>query len=321
MSADPSQFEEPIVRIRRQIEELTASGDSSGETEPAREAEIAELRQKLTKVSNEIYSNLSPWQKTLVARHPQRPYTLDFIAAMIDEFSEIHGDRKFGDDAAVVAGFGRFKGHAVCVVGHQKGRNTKEKVLRNFGQPRPEGFRKALRVMQLAQKFRLPILSFIDTQGAYPGMGAEERGQAEAIAVNLREMAALQVPVIISVIGEGGSGGALALGVGDRVLMLEHAVYSVISPEGCAAILWKNSAAAPEAAQAMKITAQDLKRLNIIDEIVPEPAGGAHADPAAAAELLAPYIDRAVKDLIKLKPAQLVEERYRKFRRMGVYEK
>jgi acetyl-CoA carboxylase carboxyl transferase subunit alpha len=321
MSADPSQFEEPIVRIRRQIEELTASGDSSGETEPAREAEIAELRQKLTKVSNEIYSNLSPWQKTLVARHPQRPYTLDFIAALIEEWSEIHGDRKFGDDAAVVAGFGRFRGHAVCVVGHQKGRNTKEKVIRNFGQPRPEGFRKALRVMQLAEKFRLPILSFIDTQGAYPGVGAEERGQAEAIAVNLREMAALQVPVIISVIGEGGSGGALALGVGDRVLMLEHAVYSVISPEGCAAILWKNSAAAPEAAQAMKITAVDLKKLNVIDEIVPEPAGGAHADPTAAAELLAPYIDRAVKDLIKLKPAQLVEERYRKFRRMGVYEK
>ena len=320
MSADPSQFEEPIARIRRRIEELSAM-DSSVETEPAREAEIADLRQKLTKVSNEIYSNLSPWQKTLVARHPQRPYTLDFIAAMIEEWSEIHGDRKFGDDAAVVTGFGRFKGTAVCVVGHQKGRNTKEKVLRNFGQPRPEGFRKALRVMKLAEKFKLPILSFIDTQGAYPGVGAEERGQAEAIAVNLREMAAMRVPVIISVIGEGGSGGALALGVGDRVLMLEHAVYSVISPEGCAAILWKNSAAAPEAASAMKITAQDLKRLNVIDEIVPEPSGGAHADPTAAADLLAPYIERALKDLSKLKPAQLMDERYKKFRRMGVFEK
>jgi acetyl-CoA carboxylase carboxyl transferase subunit alpha len=320
MSADPSQFEEPIVKIRRRIEELTAM-DSSGETEPARDAEVADLRQKLTKVSNEIYSNLSPWQKTLVARHPQRPYTLDFIAAMVEDWSEIHGDRKFGDDAAVVAGFGRFKGTAVCVVGHQKGRNTKEKVIRNFGQPRPEGFRKALRVMKLAEKFKLPVLSFIDTQGAYPGVGAEERGQAEAIAVNLREMAALQVPVIISVIGEGGSGGALALGVGDRVLMLEHAVYSVISPEGCAAILWKNSSAAPEAASAMKITAQDLKRLNIIDEIVPEPVGGAHADATAAAELLSPYIDRALKELTKLKPAQLVDERYRKFRRMGVFEK
>lgn len=320
MSADPSQFEEPIARIRRRIEELS-SIDSTGEAEPAREAEIAELRQKLTKVSDEIYSNLSPWQKTLVARHPQRPYTLDVIASLIDEWTEIHGDRNFADDAAIVAGFGRFKGHAVCVVGHQKGRNTKEKVLRNFGQPKPEGFRKALRVMRLAEKFKLPVLSFIDTQGAYPGVGAEERGQAEAIAVNLREMAALKVPVIVTVIGEGGSGGALGLGVGDRVFMLEHAVYSVISPEGCAAILWKSSAAAPEAAAAMKITAQDLKKLNIIDEIVPEPSGGAHADPTAAAELLAPYLEKALRELMKLKPAQLVDERYKKFRRMGVFEK
>jgi acetyl-CoA carboxylase carboxyl transferase subunit alpha len=320
MSADPSQFEEPIVRIRRRIEELTAL-DSSGEVEASREAEIAELRAKLTKVSNEIYSNLSPWQKTLVARHPQRPYTLDFIASLIEEWSEIHGDRNFGDDPAIVAGFGRFRGQACCVIGHQKGRNTKEKVVRNFGQPRPEGFRKALRVMKLAEKFKLPIFTFIDTQGAYPGVGAEERGQAEAIAVNLREMAALEVPVIVTVIGEGGSGGALALGVGDRVLMLEHSVYSVISPEGCAAILWKNSAAAPEAASAMKITAQDLKKLNIIDEIVPEPVGGAHADSTAAAEMLAPYLERAMKETMKLKPPQLIEERYRKFRKMGVFEK
>ncbi|HEX6087711.1 MAG TPA: acetyl-CoA carboxylase carboxyltransferase subunit alpha [Thermoanaerobaculia bacterium] len=320
MSADPTQFEEPINTIRRRIEELS-SLDSPEETAPAREAEIAELRQKLTKVSNEIYSNLTPWQKTLVARHPQRPYTLDFIAAMIEDWSEIHGDRKFADDPAIVAGFGRFRGMPVCVVGHQKGRNTKEKVLRNFGQPKPEGFRKALRVMKLAEKFHLPILSFVDTQGAYPGVGAEERGQAEAIAVNLREMAALEVPVIVTVIGEGGSGGALALGVGDRVLMLEHSVYSVISPEGCAAILWKNASAAPEAASAMKITAQDLKRLNIIDDIVPEPAGGAHADPAAAAELLAPVLERAVRELMKLKPPQLLDERYKKFRKMGVFEK
>ena len=277
MSADPTQFDEPILQIRRRIEELSAM-----EAEPARLDEIAELRQKLTKVSSEIYSNLSPWQKTLVARHPQRPYTLDYIGMLFEDFGEVHGDRKFADDAAVVAGFARFRGQPCCVVGHQKGRNTKEKVLRNFGQPRPEGFRKALRVMKLAEKFKLPILSFIDTQGAYPGLGAEERGQAEAIAMNLREMAALEVPVVITVIGEGGSGGALALGVGDRVLMLEHAVYSVISPEGCAAILWKNSAAAPDAAAAMKITAQDLKRLGIIDEIIPEPLGGAHSDPAAA---------------------------------------
>ena len=290
------------------------------EDEPARQAEIAELQKKLTKVSADIYAGLTPWQKTLVARNGQRPYTLDFISFLFEEFTEIHGDRKFGDDAAVVAGFGRFRGVACAVVGHQKGRNTKEKVLRNFGQPRPEGFRKALRVMKMAEKFKLPVFSFIDTQGAYPGVGAEERGQAEAIAVNLREMAAMTIPIIVSVIGEGGSGGALALGVGDRVLMLEHAVYSVISPEGCAAILWKNSSAAPEAAAAMKITAQDLKRLNIIDEIVPEPNGGAHADPAGAAELLGPYLEKALKDLQKIKPTLLPEERYKKFRRMGVFE-
>ncbi|MGZ7039316.1 MAG: acetyl-CoA carboxylase carboxyltransferase subunit alpha [Thermoanaerobaculia bacterium] len=316
MNGDATQFEEPILKIRRQIDELTAM-----EAEPARQAEIAELRLKLTKVSREIYSNLTPWQKTLVARHPQRPYTLDFVAALFEDFVEIHGDRNFGDDAAVVTGFARFRGTPCCIVGHQKGRNTKEKVIRNFGQPRPEGFRKALRSMLLAQKFHLPVFSFIDTQGAYPGVGAEERGQAEAIAVNLREMASLQTPIIVSVIGEGGSGGALALGVGDRVLMFEHAVYSVISPEGCAAILWKNSAAAPEAAAAMRITAQDLKRLNVIDEIVPEPEGGAHADPAKAAELLAPYLEKALAELQKIKPALLPEERYKKFRKMGVFEK
>jgi acetyl-CoA carboxylase carboxyl transferase subunit alpha len=316
MTADPTQFEEPILRIRRQIDELAAM-----ESEPAREAEIAELRAKLTKVSSEIYSNLTPWQKTLVARHAQRPYTLDFIAFLFEEWTEIHGDRKFADDLAVVTGFARFRGTPCCVVGHQKGRNTKEKIARNFGQPRPEGFRKALRVMKMAEKFKLPIFSFVDTQGAYPGLGAEERGQAEAIAVNLREMAALKVPVIVTVIGEGGSGGALALGVGDRVLMLEHAVYSVISPEGCAAILWKNSAAAPEAAAAMKITAADLKKLGVIDEIVPEPSGGAHADPTAAAELLGPYLERALKDVSKLKGQALLDERFRKFRKRGVFEK
>ena len=316
MSADPTQFEEPILKLRRQIEELSAM-----DAEPARQAEIAELEKKLTKVSTEIYSKLTPWQKTLVARHPQRPYTLDFIGFLYEDFLEVHGDRKFGDDAAIVAGFGRFRGQPCAVVGHQKGRNTKEKIIRNFGQPRPEGFRKALRVMQLAAKFKLPIFTFIDTQGAYPGVGAEERGQAEAIAVNLREMAALQVPIIVTVIGEGGSGGALALGVGDRVLMFEHSVYSVISPEGCAAILWKNSAAAPDAALAMKITANDLKRFGIIDEIVPEPTGGAHADPAKAAEILAPYLERNLRELQKIKPSLLPEERYKKFRKMGFVEK
>jgi len=316
MSGDLANFEEPILKIKRQIEELSAL-----EAEPARQAEIAELQQQLTKVSVEIYSSLTPWQKTLVARHPQRPYTLDFVAPLFEEFTEIHGDRTFGDDAAIVAGFARFRREPCCVIGHQKGRNTKEKVLRNFGQPKPEGFRKALRVMKLAEKFRVPIFTFIDTQGAYPGVDAEERGQAEAIATNLREMSALQVPVIVTVIGEGGSGGALAIGVGDRVLMLEHAVYSVISPEGCAAILWKNSSAAPDAAAAMKITAQDLKRLGVIDEIVPEPPGGAHGDPARAAELLAPFLEKAIKELQKIKPSLLPEERYKKFRKMGVFEK
>jgi len=316
MNGDPMQFEEPIVRLRRQIEELSVM-----EAEPARQAEITELQEKLTKVSADIYANLTPWQKTLVARHAQRPYTLDFISYLFEEWTEIHGDRKYGDDAAVVTGFARFRGQACCVVGHQKGRNTKEKILRNFGQPRPEGFRKVLRAMKLAEKFGLPIFSFVDTQGAYPGVGAEERGQAEAIAVNLREMAALKTPLIVTVIGEGGSGGALALGVGDRILMLEHAVYSVISPEGCAAILWKSPGAASDAAAAMKITASDLKRLAIIDEIIPEPSGGAHADPAKAAEILAPYLEKALKELMKIKPALLPEERYKKFRKMGYFEK
>jgi acetyl-CoA carboxylase carboxyl transferase subunit alpha len=313
MNPDPTQFEEPILLLRRRIEETAAAeGDPS---------QLAALEAELTKLADEIYANLTPWQKTLVARHPLRPYTLDFISYLFDEWTEIHGDRKFSDDPAIVAGFARFRGTACAIIGHQKGRNTKEKIYRNFGQPRPEGFRKALRVMKLAEKFNLPIFTFIDTQGAYPGLGAEERGQAEAIAVNLREMAMLSVPVIVIVIGEGGSGGALALGVGDRVFMLEHAVYSVISPEGCAAILWKNPSAAAEAAAAMRITASDLKRLAIIDEIVPEPNGGAHADPAKAAELLAPYLEKSLKELMKLKPAALPEERYKKFRKMGMFEK
>jgi acetyl-CoA carboxylase carboxyl transferase subunit alpha len=283
MNPDPTQFEEPILQLRRRIEETTAA-----EGDPA---QLAALEAELTKLADEIFANLTPWQKTLV------------------------------DDPAIVAGFARFRGTACAIIGHQKGRNTKEKIYRNFGQPRPEGFRKALRVMKLAEKFNLPIFTFIDTQGAYPGLGAEERGQAEAIAVNLREMAMLSVPVIVVVIGEGGSGGALALGVGDRVFMLEHAVYSVISPEGCAAILWKNPSAASEAAAAMRITASDLKRLAIIDDIVPEPNGGAHADPAKAAELLAPYLEKSLKELMKLKPSALPEERYKKFRKMGMFEK
>lgn len=315
MTSDPNQFEQPIQELRRQIEELSSSA------EPAAVARIDELQGQLNRIAEDVYSNLSPWQKTLVARNPGRPYTLDFVAHLFEDFVEIHGDRKFGDDHAIVSGLARFDGKPCVVIGHQKGRDTREKVLRNFGMPRPEGYRKALRLMQMGEKFRRPIFCFIDTPGAYPGLGAEERGQAEAIAVNLREMAGLTVPVIVTVTGEGGSGGALALGVGDRILMLEHAVYSVISPEGCAAILWKNPSAAQDAAAAMKITARDLKELGIIDEIVPEPKGGAHADIAEAAALLRPYLQRALKELSKLKPAQLPEERYKKFRRMGVFEK
>ena len=314
MSSDPNQFEEPILRLRREMEELAADPEQN-------RSAIHDLEQKIAKVSRDIYSNLTPWQKTLVARHPARPYTLDFASLMFDDFVEISGDRKFADDRAIVAGFATFNGQACAVIGHQKGRDTKEKVLRNFGMPRPEGYRKALRVMKLAEKFRRPIFTFIDTPGAYPGLGAEERGQAEAIAVNLEEMAGLTVPVIVTVTGEGGSGGALALGVGDRIYMLEHAVYSVISPEGCAAILWKNPSAAQEAASAMRVTAQDLLSINVIDEIVPEPVGGAHNDHDKTAASLKPYLERALKETQRLKPSQLPEERYKKFRKMGVFEK
>jgi acetyl-CoA carboxylase carboxyl transferase subunit alpha len=313
--ADLSQFEEPILKLRREIDELTSSS-----TEPADPARVEQLQKKLTKVTRDIYDKLSPWQKTLVARHPLRPYTLDFISLLFEDFLELHGDRKFADDEAIVSGFATFEGRPCAVIGHQKGRDTKEKIVRNFGMPRPEGYRKALRVMKLAQKFRRPIFTLIDTPGAYPGVGAEERGQAEAIAVNLWEMAGLEVPIIVTVTGEGGSGGALALGVGDRVLMLEHAIYSVISPEGCAAILWKDPGAAQEAAQAMKITAQDLKQIGVIDEIVPEPEGGSQSDHRAAAELLRPYLSAALRDLMKTKFSALPAERYRKFRKMGVFE-
>jgi acetyl-CoA carboxylase carboxyl transferase subunit alpha len=314
MSSELTQFEEPIARLRRELDELRASEDDHTEA-------ITQLETRLSLVAREIYSKLSPWQKTHVARHPLRPYTLDFASLLFDDFVEIHGDRKFADDKAIVAGFASFKGQPCAVIGHQKGRDTKEKIVRNFGMPRPEGYRKALRVMKLAEKFRRPIFTFIDTPGAYPGLGAEERGQAEAIAVNLREMSGLTVPIIVTVTGEGGSGGALALGVGDRVLMFEHAVYSVISPEGCAAILWKDPAAAPDAAEAMRITALDLEGLGVIDQIVPEPEGGAHSSHEKMAELLRPFLEQSLKELQRLKAPALLEERYRKFRRMGVFEK
>ena len=315
MNGEDGQFEEPILRLRRRIEELSALPDDASHRK-----EIERLREKLERVSREVYASLTPWQKTLVARHPARPYTLDYIQRLMTDFVELHGDRKFADDAAVVAGLARFRGRAVAVVGHQKGRDTKEKVRRNFGMPRPEGYRKALRVMQLADKFERPILSFVDTAGAYPGIDAEERGQAEAIAVNLRAMSTFRVPIIVIVTGEGGSGGGLALGVGDRVLMLEHAIYSVISPEGCAAILWKDAARKKEAAEALRITAGNLKELDVIDEIVPEPPGGAHADPAAAAAAVGEAIERHLTEVAGLTREERRERRYRKFRAMGRYE-
>jgi acetyl-CoA carboxylase carboxyl transferase subunit alpha len=315
VNSEDGNFEEPIVRLRRRIEELSALPDDA-----AHRREIEKLREKLDRVSREIYANLTPWQKTLVARHPGRPYPLDYIEALTTDFVELHGDRKYSDDAAIVAGLARFRGRPVAVVGHQKGRDTKEKIRRNFGMPRPEGFRKALRVMELAEKFGRPILSFVDTAGAYPGIDAEERGQAEAIAVNLREMARFHVPIIVTVTGEGGSGGALALGIGDRVLMLEHSTYSVISPEGCASILWKDAARKKDAAEAMRQTAADLRELDVIDEIVPEPPGGAHADPAGSAAAVGEAIERHLTEVADLTAEERRERRYRRFRSLGRFE-
>jgi len=315
VNSEDGNFEEPILKLRRRIEELSALPDDA-----SHRREIEKLREKLDRLAKEIYGNLTPWQKTLVARHPARPYALDYIQALTTDFTELHGDRKFADDPAIVAGFGSFRGRPVAVVGHQKGRDTKEKVRRNFGMPRPEGLRKALRVMQLAEKYRRPILTFVDTAGAYPGIDAEERGQAEAIATNLREMAGFHVPIVVTVTGEGGSGGALALGIGDRVLMLEHSIYSVISPEGCAAILWKDAARKKEAAEALKLTAADLVELGVVDEVVPEPPGGAHADPQGAAASVGEAIERHLAGVLDLTPEERRERRYRKFRALGRFE-
>ncbi|MGH9867620.1 MAG: acetyl-CoA carboxylase carboxyltransferase subunit alpha [Candidatus Polarisedimenticolia bacterium] len=314
-SASEDSFEEPIVALERRIEELSAY-PASRDTE----AEIAKLQARLSQLRTEIFAQLSPWQKTLVARHPQRPYTLDYVRQLVDDFVEMHGDRKFKDDPAIVGGLGTFRGRVVCVLGHQKGRDTKEKLYRNFGMPRPEGYRKAVRLMHMAEKFGRPIVSFIDTPGAYPGIGAEERGQAEAIASSLRDMAGLTVPFVATVTGEGGSGGALALGMADRVNMLEHAIYSVISPEGCAAILWKDQEKwKKEAARQLRITAEDLRDLGIIDEIIAEPPGGAHTDPQTAARLVGDCIERQLDDLARLDPAERRDRRHRKFRGMGSF--
>jgi acetyl-CoA carboxylase carboxyl transferase subunit alpha len=304
-------FEKPILELEQKIEELAGLGN------PALDTEIASLREKLEAVRRQVYSQLDPWQKTQVARHPRRPYTLDFVGGLLEDWIELHGDRRFSDDHAIVAGLGRFRGQPVAVVGHQKGRATREKLLRNFGMPRPDGYRKALRGMQMAEKFGRPILTFIDTPGAYPGIDAEERGQAEAIAFNLREMARLRVPVICTVTGEGGSGGALAIGVGNRVNMLEYSVYSVISPEGCASILWRDATKAPEMAQALRLTAPDLKEFDVIDEIIPEPAGAAHSDPQGTIDAVGQVLERQLGELAKLSPDELLEDRYRRFRRIG----
>jgi len=283
------------------------------------DAELERLRQQVTELRKEFYAHLGPWQRAQIARHPQRPYLTDYIPLLFTDFVELHGDRAFGDDRALIAGLAKFKGRAVAVIGQQKGRDTKQRVIRNFGQPRPEGYRKALRVMQLAAKFGRPILTFVDTPGAYPGIDAEERGQGEAIARNLREMARLPVPVIVTVTGEGGSGGALAIAVGDRVNILENGFYSVISPEGCASIIWRDSTKAETAAAAMKITASDLKGLGIVDEIVKEPDGGAHSDYEAAARFLEEVLERQLAALASEPTRDLLAARYDKFRKMGQY--
>lgn len=306
-------FEKPLVELEKKIDELREmSGDSLDLA-----SEIGKLEKKAEKVREEIFSGLSRWQTAQVARHPNRPFTLDYLGMIFTDFVELHGDRLYGDDHAIVGGLARLDGEPVMVIGHQKGRDTKEKVYRNFGMPNPEGYRKALRLMEMAQRFRIPIVTFVDTPGAYPGIGAEERGQAEAIAKNLREMAALTVPVVVVVTGEGGSGGALAIAVGDRVLMLEHSVYAVISPEGCAAILWSDGTKGAQAAEALKLTAKDIKDLDVIDEIVPEPMGGAHRDHEAMAKSLHAVISRHLKELKAVPAEQLVENRYQKFRKMS----
>jgi len=311
------EFEKPIADLEKKIEELTLF-TSNGNIDL--EEEILKLQKKSDQLLAEIYSRLSPWQKVQISRHLNRPYTLDYIEAMLTDFTEMHGDRGFADDPAIVCGMAKLDGMPVVIIGHQKGRTLKDRVYRNFGQPNPEGYRKALRLMRFAEKFKKPIITFIDTQGAYPGIGAEERGQGESIARNLYVMSQLKVPIVAVVIGEGGSGGALALGVADRVLMLEHATYSVISPEGCAAILWNNGSKASEAAELLKITAQDLFHMNVIDEVVEEPIGGAHRDARRAAELLKEAITRNLSEIKNTSSDDLVKLRYEKFRKLGIYD-
>jgi len=315
-------FEKPIYELEKKIGELKDLSDRDRD-DPSESLELSHeieaLEMKLEKLSKEIYSKLSRWQRVQLARHPRRPCTLDYVSLMTTDFVELHGDRNFADDKAIVGGFAKLDGKPVLVVGQQKGKDTKQKLFRNFGMPHPEGYRKALRLMQLASRFGKPIIVLVDTPGAFPGIGAEERGQAEAIARNLREMTRLRVPVIINIIGEGASGGALGIGVGDRVFMLENSWYSVISPEGCAAILWRDSAKAPEAAEALKLSAPDLLELKVIDKIIPEPTGGAHKYPNKQAQILKGEILNALDELEKLSQEELIERRIHKFRVMGEY--
>lgn len=309
-------FEKPILELERKIEEL--KGFTTRE-DLGMSGELKKLEAKLAQIKKEIYENLTPWQRVQLARHPKRPYTLDYIEMIMTDFIEIHGDRHFADDKAIVGGLAVLNGEKIMVIGHQKGRDTKENLARNFGSAHPEGYRKAIRLMKMAEKFSLPVVTFIDTPGAYPGIGAEERGQAEAIAYNLREMATLQIPIIIFVIGEGGSGGALGIGIGDKIYVLENAYYSVISPEGCAAILWKERARSPDAAKSLKLTAKDLLEMGIIDGIIKEPIGGAHRNPQGTAESIKTAIKKDLEVLKKIPKDKLIEMRYEKFRSIGVF--
>ncbi|WP_286229348.1 acetyl-CoA carboxylase carboxyl transferase subunit alpha [Neobacillus mesonae] len=310
------EFERPLIELRKKIAELK---EFTKNTDVDLSSEISKLEARLVKLEQDVYENIKPWDRVQIARHPNRPTTLDYISYLFEDFFECHGDRVFGDDEAIVGGIAKFKGLPVTIIGHQRGKDTKENIRRNFGMPHPEGYRKALRLMHQADKFKRPIICFIDTKGAYPGKAAEERGQSEAIAYNLFEMAGLKVPVICVVIGEGGSGGALGLGVGNRIYMLENSTYSVISPEGAAAILWKDAAQAKRAAETMKITAPDLKELGIIDEIIPEIKGGAHRDVKKQAEEIDRTLLSSLKELMKLSPDQLIEDRYNRFRTIGEY--
>lgn len=310
------EFEKPLRELEKQIDTLH---QQSLENNIDVASELAAIEEKLEQTRREIYSRLTPWQRVQVARHPKRPYALDYVAALCTDFQELHGDRQFRDDQALIGGTAFFDGRAVMIIAQQKGRDTKENILRNFGMPQPEGYRKALRLMKLAEKFDLPVLSFIDTPGAYPGVESEARHVSEAIAVNLREMAMLEVPSIAVIVGEGGSGGALGIGVTDRVLILENAYYSVISPEGCAAILWKDRANAPQAAEALKLNAANLAELGVVDEVIPEPLGGAHDDPAQAAAALKYSVQKHLNDLLALPKERLLDLRYERYRALGQF--